>query len=75
MSDTLSPKTALYGLGGPNYDWAKLMRKGIEGHVLPVHPRGMLVEPFVEELATGRPRTRSARTWSSQRTPAATRHP
>jgi acyl transferase domain-containing protein len=31
--------------------WANLSAKGVEDHVVPVFPAGMLVEPFVEKLA------------------------
>jgi hypothetical protein len=31
--------------------WTNLAAKGVEDHVLPVFPAGMLVEPFVEKLA------------------------
>ena len=31
--------------------WENLAKEGVEDHVLPVYPAGMLVEPFVEKLA------------------------
>ena len=31
--------------------WENLAARGVEDHVLPVYPAGMLVEPFVEKLA------------------------
>ncbi len=31
--------------------WDHLAAGGVETHILPVYPAGMLVEPFVEQLA------------------------
>jgi pimeloyl-ACP methyl ester carboxylesterase len=38
-------------LNGPELGWDKLAAGGLETYDLPVYPRGMLVEPFVELLA------------------------
>jgi hypothetical protein len=35
----------------PEVGWNKLAGKGVEEHVLPFYPAGMLVEPFVKQLA------------------------
>jgi hypothetical protein len=32
-------------------NWEKVAKGGVETHILPVYPTGMMVEPFVEQLA------------------------
>ena len=46
------PKRPFAGWEDPHFGWSKLIRSGPDVHVLPVYPRGMLVEPLVELLAT-----------------------
>jgi phthiocerol/phenolphthiocerol synthesis type-I polyketide synthase E len=36
---------------GPKLGWDQVAAGGVETHTLPIYPRGMLVEPFVEQLA------------------------
>jgi hypothetical protein len=36
----------------PGMDWRDVASGGVETHVLPVYPAGMMVEPFVRRLAT-----------------------
>jgi acyl transferase domain-containing protein/thioesterase domain-containing protein len=37
---------------GPELGWEELAVGGVEVHILPVYPAGMLMEPFVKQLAT-----------------------
>jgi acyl carrier protein len=45
------PKVNYACFDGSELGWEKLAIGGLETHVLPVYPRGMLVEPFVKLLA------------------------
>ena len=47
----LKPKKFFYGLKDPSFGWSKLVKGGLEIRVMPVSPRGMLVEPFVATVA------------------------
>jgi thioesterase domain-containing protein/aryl carrier-like protein len=35
----------------PGMDWEKVAKGGVETHILPFYPEGMMLEPFVEQLA------------------------
>jgi len=45
------PKMEFVGDEHPEFGWAGMAKEGLDVQVLPVYPRGMLVEPFVEILA------------------------
>jgi thioesterase domain-containing protein len=45
------PKSNFRGLDDPAYGWGGLVGGGLSTHVVPIYPRGMLVEPFVQTLA------------------------
>ena len=45
------PKTHYTGYRDPLFGWGAVAQGGVDVHTLPVHPRGMLVRPFVQELA------------------------
>jgi thioesterase domain-containing protein/acyl carrier protein len=36
---------------GPEMGWEKVAKGGVDKHILPFYPAGMMVEPFVEKLA------------------------
>jgi hypothetical protein len=35
----------------PGMDWEAVAAGGVDTHVLPIYPAGMMVEPFVAQLA------------------------
>lgn len=45
------PRTHYTGYRDPLFGWGPVARDGVEVHTLPVHPRGMLLQPFVQHLA------------------------
>lgn len=47
------PLSHYTGYRDPLFGWGSIVRGGVEVHTLPVHPRGMLVQPFVRDLARG----------------------
>ena len=46
------PNRLFAGCEDPEFGWRNIIEQEIDVHVLPVFPRGMLVEPFVEVLAS-----------------------
>ncbi len=45
------PNRLFSGMEDPQFGWGALARDGVDVHQLPFAPRGMLVEPFVRQLA------------------------
>jgi thioesterase domain-containing protein len=45
------PKCYFAGCKENDFGWGEVARGGVEVHVLQVNPRGLLVEPFVQELS------------------------
>jgi len=45
------PKVNYAGYRDPLFGWGGIAEGGVEVHALPVFPRGMLVRPYVQELA------------------------
>jgi thioesterase domain-containing protein len=45
------PKTHYAGYGESDFGWGQVAQGGVDVHVLPVYPRGSIVEPFVQKLA------------------------
>jgi amino acid adenylation domain-containing protein len=45
------PKCYFAGCDESDFGWGEVARDGVEVHVLPVNPRGLLVEPFVIKLS------------------------
>jgi acyl transferase domain-containing protein/thioesterase domain-containing protein len=46
------PKLNFWGMNDSTFGWGKVIRDGMEVHEMPIYPKGMLVEPFVQNLAT-----------------------
>ena len=47
----IRPKSSFRGFGHPSLGWSAVVRNGLEVREIPVYPKGMLVEPFVQMLA------------------------
>ena len=47
----IRPKSNFRGLDDPTFGWGGLVGGGLSTHEVPIYPRGMLVEPFVQTLA------------------------
>jgi amino acid adenylation domain-containing protein len=47
----IRPKSSFLGLGDPSFGWSEVVPNGLEIREIPVYPKGMLVEPFVQMLA------------------------
>jgi thioesterase domain-containing protein/acyl carrier protein len=47
----IRPKSNFRGLEDPTLGWSQVVREGLEVHDIPIYPKGMLVEPFVQLLA------------------------
>ena len=45
------PKKTFDGFDDPVFGWGEIAREGVEVCELDVNPRGMLVEPYVQQLA------------------------
>jgi acyl transferase domain-containing protein/thioesterase domain-containing protein/acyl carrier protein len=45
------PQKFFFGADDPQFGWDGLAKEGLDVYELPVNPRGMLVEPFVQLLA------------------------
>jgi thioesterase domain-containing protein/malonyl CoA-acyl carrier protein transacylase/acyl carrier protein len=45
------PRKVFWGFDDPKFGWESLFAEGVDVYELPVNPRGMLVEPFVQTLA------------------------
>ena len=45
------PKLNFWGMNDSTFGWGSVVRDGMEVHELPIYPKGMLVEPFVQNLA------------------------
>jgi len=47
----IRPKGSFWGLDHPSLGWGEVVRDGLEIREIPVYPKGMLIEPFVQMLA------------------------
>jgi thioesterase domain-containing protein len=47
----IEPKASFLGLDDPSLGWGEVVHDGLEIRKIPVYPKGMLVEPFVQMLA------------------------
>jgi hypothetical protein len=47
----IRPIGSFWGLDDPSLGWSGVVRDGLEIRKIPVYPKGMLVEPFVQRLA------------------------
>jgi thioesterase domain-containing protein/acyl carrier protein len=47
----IEPKTNFLGFDDPSLGWGGVVHDGLEIRKIPVYPKGMLVEPFVQMLA------------------------
>jgi amino acid adenylation domain-containing protein len=47
----IRPKGYFLGSKDPSFGWNKIVNEGLEIHVLPVYPKGMLIDPFCRSLA------------------------
>jgi len=47
----IRPRSNFRGLDDPGLGWSEVVRNGLEIREIPVYPKGMLVEPFVQRLA------------------------
>ena len=47
----IRPKANFRGFDDPTFGWGGLVGSGLSTHEVPIYPRGMLVEPFVQTLA------------------------
>ena len=47
----IRPKGSFWGRDHPSLGWGEVVRDGLETREIPVYPKGMLVEPFVQVLA------------------------
>ena len=51
----IRPHDGFSGLNDPAFGWGEVVREGLTVSEIPIHPRGMLVEPFVRTLAQKSP--------------------
>jgi hypothetical protein len=47
----IGPKANFLGLDDPSLGWGEVVHDGLLVRNIPVYPKGMLVEPFVQMLA------------------------
>jgi len=47
----IRPKGNFWGLDDPSLGWDEVVREGLAIREIPIYPRGILVEPFVQTLA------------------------